>query len=208
MKGGGGQEAPCQTDPRRSLQRILLSRLGFTVITNFRLPGPRVLCTFLKFPEPPPTYPRALCSEDGSKAKTLVQLPASLFVRTGGLLCMKAKANRLPCAPSAKGGVPPKGVLILIEPSVLDQSEEQTTKPQVTRSQPTPPARPGLAAGLSAVRRGMTKVVEKGKEALGSSLWPFSVSHDSLATRQRGVCRVARVLMLTKQLLRSRPSTL
>ena len=78
-------------------------------------------------------------------------------------------------------------------------------------NQPAPPARQGLAAVLSAIRRGMAKVVEKGKEALGSSLWPFSVSHDSFGNATRGSFFVVGqecLLMLTKQLLRSRPSTL
>ena len=82
-KGGRGeQEAPHRTDPRCSPQRILLSRLGFTVITNSR---PARASGLLHFPQISRTtthvHMGTLLWKTGSKAQTLVHLPASLFCK-------------------------------------------------------------------------------------------------------------------------------
>ena len=131
---------------------------------------------------------------------------------------MKAKANRLPSMPPLRRGwgtsQKVSSFLSSLVSLISQKNKQQNPKSHEASqpaNQPAPPARQGLAAVLSAVRRGMAKVVEKGKEALGSSLWPFSVSHDSFgnATRRSFLSwGKSAYLCLTKQLLRSRPSTL
>lgn len=117
------QEVPCRTYLRSKLAfQILFSRLGFTVLTNFRLPGPRVFCTFSNFPNHPNHYPRTR-ERFAFKTRLKASVAKLPFYKDSGCCVWKQRQAGFHAA-SHKGRGTPKGVLNFIEHSVLESGKK------------------------------------------------------------------------------------